>query len=235
MFDDRLNEVWLRGEARARTLSSAEIAALVQPRARRTGRGLGTLLATYAGMLVAAAALALSNLSLYASNPRMQGLELALAFFSAAGAWHALTLRGALARLTDPRRPLLESLAARLEFEERRLARWSHAAAFTPLLLSLAINTRIDAVDGRYPLGSPLEFAAVSCGMTVLTWFLLRRSLAAIRTETRALVSDLAAETLAATSILPDLQRRARREQLVSLVLITLGVLAGLGFWLANS
>lgn len=235
MLDDRLSELWQRGEARARVFSSAEIEALVRPRARRSDRGLALLLATHAGMLGVALVLALANLPIYRSNVPMQALELALAGLSGAGAWLALTLRTALGRLTDPRRTLLENLGARLAFEERSLPRWSLAAGFSPLLLSLAINTRIDAVDGRYPIHSPLEFALLSVGMTLLTWVLTRRGLAAIRAETRALVADLGSGTLAATAVLPDLQRRARRERLAGLLLVLLGLAISFWLWLANS
>lgn len=235
MFDDRLIELWQRSEAPARELSRGELEALVQPGARRVGRGLSGLLATHAAMLAVTALLALANLPLYRANPSMLTLELALAGLGLVGVAVTLSVLRALRRLADPGRPLLQGLGELLELQEVRLARWSHAAAFTPLLLTLAINTRLDALDGRYPIHSPVEFAAVSIGMTILTWFLTRRSLALVRSETRALAADLAAETLSATSILPGLQRRGRRELLAGVLLVSLALAVSLWLWLANT
>lgn len=235
MFDARLMELWKHGGNSARPLERAELEALFRPLAARHFTAQSVLLATHLGMLVLGAGLAAANVALYRANPTMRSVELALLAVSAAGAWLTFQRLCELRRLERADGTLLETFERASAFHARRLLPWTLGASLTPWLLTLAVNTRVDAEDGRYVIHSPLEFAFVSCVMIALTFVLTRRSLLALEHEQRTLRVDLAAEELAASAALPALRRRQRLETVLAALLLGLAVALSLWLWWTHS
>jgi hypothetical protein len=131
---------------------------------------------------------------------------------------------------------MLETIERRLDFIDRSYEPWLVMASLTPWLLSLAINSLIDSdVEGGYRVNHPIEFVIITAVMIGITYGSLKFSTMATVRELQALLHDLRAETLEATSALVPVRRRARVKLAFGVVLLVLGVVAGLVLWLANT
>lgn len=231
MFDDDLMDTWKRAGSGAAALDREELERMLRPSVRRTGRALGSTLLVYTTVPLATAVLAAANAAHFDGHSTLVALELSIAALAAAFALHAFGLFLRL-RAADPARlSLVEGLRRRLALYERSFGTWMLTASVTPWLLSMAINTRLDAEDGVWRVNHPFEFVLVSAAMVAITWFALRVSLRSTVFEMRASLQDLLAEALEATPRVAELRRRTRGWMLALTLLLVASVAVALWLW----
>jgi uncharacterized membrane protein len=223
---------WKRADAAATPRTHAELETLLQPSARRTGRALEAAVWSHLGLLAVALGFALANLGLYRGNATMLAVELGVASAALAGLAFGAWLIARSRAIARANLPLLETIERRLALHGRWFELWAFAAAVTPWLLSLAINTRIDCADGAYRVNQPLTFVAVSLCMVAFCWVMVRVSLAPTVSELRAVLHDLRAQALDETPAIEGVRRRSRTWIVLGVVLLVLGVIAGVRTWL---
>jgi len=231
MFDDDLKALWKRGSQEA-TMTHVEIEQLLRPTARRAHRGLAGITLTYAAMLGVTVLLAAANLPGYWQNPTMVAVVSAIGIVSAALVVATMRLMRQLRAIDRADQPLLEAVTARLAFAERGYRRWLIMASATPWLLSQAIVMLIDNQAGVYRVNHPIEYTLVTVVMFAITYASLRLATVTSVRELRAVARDLRADALEATPELAESRRRSRLWLVAGVVLLTLGVLAGLWLWL---
>jgi hypothetical protein len=232
MFDEMIKGTWDRAGTSDPPLSRASIERLLRPAARRTGRALEFLAASYVAMLAVAAVLAAVNLYGYRGNPAMLAVEGGVLTLSAIFAAFGVRIYAELRRIGRADLPLAEAVECRLDFYERRIEPWLLMAAATPWLLSFAINSLIDNEHGTYRINHPVEFGLVSAAMLVGTYAALRLSMIPTVREMRALLHDLHAEVIDETRGVEAIRRRSRAWTAVAVVVLSLGVLVGILKWL---
>jgi len=231
MFDEPLQETWKRAGTGAVPFGRDALERRLRPSVRRTGRTLTGTLLVYLVVPFATAVLASTNVSLFAGNPSLVALELALAVLAAASTLHSFLLVRRLRGVDALGQSLVACLRARLDLYERSFGSWMLTASATPWLLSMAINTRIDGSQGTWRVNHPVEFVLVSAAMLGITYAALRLSLRSTVFEMRAVLQDLLAEALEATPRVAEVRRRARVWRLALTVLLVLSVAAGLWLW----
>lgn len=229
-MEDRLMETWKRAGSETPPLSREALGRILGSAATRTSRALAGVLWSYVALLGVTLVLALANLPLFGGNLGMQLVEGGLALAAAASAAFGIALALRVRRLRRDL-PLLEAVERGLALYRGPFQVWLLVASTTPWLLTLAINTRIDAQDGTYRIDHPLEFALVTGLMLGFTYVMLRVSLASTAFEMRATLHDLHAQALEATSAVAEVRRRTRTWMALGVVLLILGVLAGLWLW----
>lgn len=231
MFDEELMATWKRAEAGGPPLSRGAIEDLLRPMVRWSGRALEAVAWIYLVLMACAAVLAVVNLPGYRGNPVMTTFEAGLALVSAAcgtfSAWLAVSLR----RIGRADLPLVETVERRMQFYDRWMGPWMIVGAATPWLLSMAINTLIDNQGGEYRVNHPWEFALVTAVMFGFTYVALRVSLMPSVRAAQAVLLDLRAEAIGATPEIASMRRRTRVWMALAVVLLVLGVLAGLWMW----
>lgn len=232
MFDEMIQGAWNRAGADAPPLSRPAIEQLLRPAARRTGRALEFLAASYVVMLAVAALLATANLYGYRGNPAMLAVEGGVLVLSAAFAAFGVRIYRELRRIGRSDLPLAEAVERRLAFHERRIEPWLAMAAATPWLLSFAINTLVDNEGGTYRINHPVEFGLVTAAMLVGTYLALRLSLFPIVVEMRAVLHDLRAQVIEELPRAAATRRRSRAWTAVAVVALALAVLFSLWLWL---
>lgn len=232
MLDEDLKAVWKRAGAGTPPLTRTAIERLLQPTARRTTRALATIAWTHCAMLALTAVLAVANLPGYRGNATMLAIEGGLGLVALALGAATLRLIGCLRRLERTDRSLLETVERRLEFTGRWYEPWLLSASVTPWLLTLALNTLIDNEQGRYAIHHPLEFAVVTAVMIGITFASLKLATGTAVRELRALAHDLQTEGLDQVPKLLALRRRTRIWMAIGVVLLSLGVIAGILLWL---
>ncbi len=232
MSDEVIKRAWSRMPAGTVPLSREAIEAMLRPAARRTGRSLAILAWSYAALLGVTALLAAINLVGYRGNSAMLAVEGTLCGVAVLFGAYAVRIAAELRRIGRLDIPLAEKVEQSLRFYQRRVEPWLIMAAATPWMLSFAINSLIDNVQGRYPIHHPWEFAIVSVGMVVGMYIVLRVSLIPTVREMQALLHDLRAQVLDETPAMDELRKRSRAWMAVAVLLLTLSVVFGVLKWL---
>ena len=232
MFDEMIQRAWSRAGTGEPPLSRAAIEQLLRPSARRAGRALEFLAASYVVMLALAAALAAANLYGYRGNPTMLAVEGGVLALSAAFAAFGVRIYSELRRIGRADLPLAEAVERRLAFYARRIEPWLAMAATTPWLLSFAITSLIDNEHGTYRINHPVEFGLVTTAMLVGTYLALRLSLVPIVVEMRAVLHDLRAQVIEEMPRAEAIRRRSRAWTAVGVVALALALLCSLWLWL---
>lgn len=122
----------------------------------------------------------------------------------------------------------LESLAALYELQ---LPRWFLAAACVPWLATMTLLVRIDGVDGHYTIHNHLQFVLISAAMFAISWLGMRLSMRSALRELQAAAADLRLGSLDHSPAAVAQSKQAQRWCYVLVLVLVLGVLAGLYLW----
>lgn len=232
MSDDRLKDLWASSTTEDRTMSTQDIARVIAPGIGRSARSVRWFVLIYGALLAATVALAVANMAGYRGNTTMVAVHAAAALVAAMLAlfgWRLLRTLDGLDRSTES---LVATLRRRLAFLSVPLEAWLWSAGVTIALLGFEVNALIDNQGGTYRVNHPVEFGIVLAVQVLIVYAAGKVRQRPAIGELRAALHDLEVGALEHSPRVEALRRRWRAWHWLLVVVLVLGVLAGLMMWL---
>lgn len=215
MMSDNLFKIWERGKKMEANAPAVTLDNMARKGAGRFTKNLYFYLWTYLGALGAILVLEMMNLRIYHENSLMMWIHGAIITLSLLFGGYGIVL---LAELRATRRMDADTktlISRRLAFFSRRFETWMVIIPIVVILLTMAINTYTDHMDGSYRINKPTVFVSTMIVVYAFCYAMMKISVYPSVKEMRAYLSDLDAQVREET---PKIEKFKARWRIVAIV-----------------
>jgi hypothetical protein len=210
MDKDIIQELWDKGKSKKVEISLQEIERALRPDVRRQSFALRIWIWIYLVVLLGTLVLDALNIAGYQANPVMLtvqiGLTLPVVLFGIYGS-HLLREIHIMDRADDS---MIALLLRRRRFYRTKFEIWNFMMAATVVLLTFAVTSHVDNVDGHYRINRVGIFILFSALQFAFMYGVNKLAQYPIRKEMKIFLSDLEGQVMEATKILRGLRKRWR-------------------------
>jgi hypothetical protein len=224
--DNMIERLWAKRREETK-MTREEISNLLRPRIGGFSRTLKLCVWMYLGVLLATLVLQGVNLAGYVMNATMLTVQIAVTVAAIGFAVYGIYLMGEARHLERMDKSLGEAVKQRLAFFRGKYEWWLWACAASLLLLSWAIGTMVDNVEGTFRINKPLLFIGINAAMFFGMYGVLKLSHLPFLREMRAILDDLEAQMTDRTREHDEWKIKWKRWSRIATVLLLLLLLYG--------
>ncbi len=231
MMNDLIQKIWERGKKMEVKTGTLQLENLVSKGIRRFSFNLAFFVWMYLAALGVTLALEMVNLGGYRANPVMTAVHwgiIALAVLFSAYGIHLLQQLRFLRNMDAGTSALIEK---RLTFYRTKYEAWMVMISLVVIMLSFAINAKVDNMNGIYRINKPAVFIGTMIASFTFCYGALKISFYPMVREMKALLSDLESQMLDQAPKLGELKKRYRLFLAIGIILAVIFLLFGI--WMA--
>jgi hypothetical protein len=231
MENNNMNDIWEKQKhvPDNEKLDKKMISDYLKPKVSKVSWTFSFNLVFYLAALLASMILLSMNIFGYRENPVMLAVESGLLLLSVVFLGYGIFIFMKIREINNFSKDLHELLESKIKFFSFHYEIWLIITAFVVWILSFALNTLIDNMDGFYHIYRVGFFILISVIMIVFVYAVQKLSAEISLRHLKAFLSDLEASYLAQTRVIEQKKRKMRWIFIVGIILaiglLILGVL----------
>jgi hypothetical protein len=231
MKEKDLLNIWQKGNELLETgqITHDQMKKLVKPRINQISVYVRFQLCTYLLAHLVSIVLSAFNMYGYRGNLTMQVISSALILCCIIFIYVGLALYQSFRRISQQNHDIISLLKERIVFFHYRFERWHYVAAASVWILTFALNTNIDNMDGLYRINKPFVFLGISIAMIVFIFVVNKSGAGMVLRQTMACLRGLESDWQDAEKDLAAIHKKQRRTTIISAVILI--ILFVIGMW----
>jgi len=231
MGNNNMQEIWEQQKhvPDNEKLDKKMISEYLKPKVSKVSWTFSFNLVFYLAALLASIILLSMNLYGYRANPVMLTVESGLLLLSVIFLGYGIFIFMKIREINNFSKDLRELLESKIRFLRFHYEIWLIITAFVVWILSFALNSLVDNMDGFYRINRVGTFIIISIAMLVFIYAVQKLSAEISLRHLKAFLSDLEASYLTQTGIIEQRKRKMRWIYMAGIIvliaLLILGVL----------
>ncbi len=197
MEKEKLQEIWRSYRSdKEKPITSDMIEQQLHPRIMSMHKMFAWNMIFYLVFTLVSIIMLSMNLPGYRNNPTMLTVETGLLVLSVAALGYGIFLFMSIREQQNYSKNLTEMIRERLHFLRTHFELWQVVIALMVPVLSFAINSYVDNMDGRYPIHNPALFIVINLFIFALIYGVNKLAFTLQARELKAHLADLDQHTL---------------------------------------